>query len=131
MLVKLSYIHTYIYLLIVCAYNSLSIVVYMYISWYANSYSPTGTGGSHSSGGGTDVSTANNFHNDKVEYATPAQAVTIPYKTSVSGEMYALSTKNANKRNQELPLSGKYDDIHGAKHNTQQVSDSISSKWIK
>jgi len=42
--------------------------------------------------------------------------------------MYALSTKNADKRNQELPPSGEYDDILGTKYNTKQVSDSMSSK---
>ena len=57
-------------------------------------YSPTGTSGSHASAGETNGSSViNTQYDDKVEYAAPAQTVTIPHQTSTNGQEYAVSTK--------------------------------------
>ena len=86
------------------------------------SNSPPGTSGSHASGGEPNVTATTTVNNtdDKVEYAAPAQAVTIPHQILSSGQEYAVSTKAANKAQ---PPSEYYDDVHGTKKDTQGVSD--------
>ena len=60
-----------------------------------NTCSPTGTSGSHASAGETNgTSVINTQYDDKVEYAAPAQTVTIPHQTA-GGQGYAVSTKGA------------------------------------
>ena len=86
-----------------------------------HTYSPTGTGGSHTSGGAGTISAINDLY-DKVEYAAPAQTVTVSHQTSTSGEEYAVSTKAAKKTSQEQPPTEKYDSVHATKKDTQEVS---------
>ena len=42
--------------------------------------------------------------NNKVVYVAPAQTVTVPHQTSAAGELYAVPTKAANRKNKEEPL---------------------------
>ena len=85
--------------------------------------SPTSTGGSHALAAETNGNTDSNGHSDKVLYAAPAQAVTVPHQTSAGGQEYAVSTKAANKTQAQLP-SEQYDDVQGTKKEVQAVSDS-------
>ena len=43
----------------------------------------------------------NNAQDDKVVYAAPVQAATIPHQASASGEQYAVSTKAVNKTSEK------------------------------
>ena len=67
-------------------------------------HSPPATGGTHASEGETktDATTAANTGYDKVLYAAPAQTVNVPHQTSAAGELYAVSTKTVNRKNQNL-----------------------------
>ena len=87
-------------------------------------YSPTSTGGSHASAAETNGNTDSNGHSDKVLYAAPSKVVTIPHHTSAGGELYAVSTKAANKTSQAQPTSEQCDDVQDTKTATQGVSNS-------
>ena len=89
-------------------------------------YSPTGTIGSTALEGGTNAITDNNIQSDKVVYAAPAQIVTVPHQTSATGDLYAVSTKAAQKPGQEQQPSGESNDAppDTIKANTQGVSSS-------
>ena len=69
---------------------------------YIHAHSPTDTSKSYTLED-TNEATASNTQYDKVVYAAPAQTVTVPHQTSAAGDMYAVSTKTMNKKNQEQP----------------------------
>ena len=91
---------------------------------YIHPHSPTGTSASHGLGGETGVTTTTNAGYDKVVYAAPAQTVTVPHQASAAGEMYAVSTKAANKKKQEQPPPQEHVDVDDTKKNPQGVSSS-------
>ena len=68
---------------------------------YFHVHSPTDTSRTNKE---TNGATATNSQHDKVEYAAPAQTVTVPHQTSAAGEQYTVSTKNVNKKSQAQPL---------------------------
>ena len=47
------------------------------------------------------MTTDNNAQYDKVVYAAPVQAATIPHQAVASGEQYAVSTKAVNKTSEK------------------------------
>ena len=79
-------------------------------------YSPTSTGGSHTSGG--------DAYYDKAVYSDPSQTMTIPHQTSATGDVYAVSIKATSYVNQEQQPSKEYDDTCDTKKDTQGVSGS-------
>ena len=106
---------------------NLSLVGYTYIQCF-HAHSPPATSGALTSEGETktNTTTATNTGYDKVLYAAPAQTVTVPHQTSAGGDLYAVSTKAVNKKNQDQPPQEHVnkDDI---KKDFQGVSNSNSS----
>ena len=94
---------------------------------YIYAHSPPATSGAHTSEGETKTNTitATNAGYDKVLYAAPAQTVIVPHQTSAAGDLYAVSTKAVNKKNQDQP-SQEHVNKDDPKKDFQGVSSSIS-----
>ena len=95
---------------------------------YFRAHSPTDTSRTNTLGEEANEATATNGQCDKVVYAAPAQTVTVPHQTSVAGELYAVSTKNVNKKSQEQPLQeqppvdiGEPKKVEGVSGNTSYI----------
>ena len=101
--------------------------VCMYIYGYVHSNSPPGTGGTHASGEETNGATSSSVqYDDKVLYAAPAQAVTIPHQTVSTGDMYAVSTKTVGKTSQEQPPAGENNGVHDATSDPKRDTGGVS-----
>ena len=85
---------------------------------------PAGTGGTHASKEYTNVTTDSSAQDDKVVYAAPAQAATIPHQAAASGEQYAVSTKAVNKTS-EKHLPQEHVDVPDTTKDLQGVSANI------
>ena len=90
-----------------------------------HTHSPPATGGAHASEGETktNTTTTTNTGYDKILYAAPAQTINVPHQTSSAGELYAVSTKAVNKKNQDQPPQ-EYVNKDDTKKDFQGVSNS-------
>ena len=88
-----------------------------------HTHSPPATGGTHASEGETKTNTTTNTGYDKILYAATAQTVNVPHQTSSAGELYAVSTKAVNKKNQDQPPQ-EHVNKDDTKKNFQGVSNS-------
>ena len=93
---------------------------------YFHEHSPTDTSKANTLGEESNGVTAINSQYDKVVYAAPAQTVTVPHQTAFTGEQYAVSTKNVNKKSQEQPLQEQLPVDIGEPKKTEGVSGNTS-----
>ena len=93
---------------------------------YFHEHSPTDTSKANTLGEESNGATAISSQYDKVVYAAPAQTVTVPHQTAFTGEQYAVSTKNVNKKGQEQPLQEQLPVDIGEPKKTEGVSGNTS-----